>query len=67
VAAACDYLRAVEDRREAMGVCAFALPGAMRGGGRVGERKNVRRHLKRGNARKNFQPLLGEKSNLVGA
>src|SRR4029077_9770311 len=38
-----DYLRAVEDRREAMGVCASALPGAMRGGERVGERKNVPR------------------------
>jgi hypothetical protein len=26
-----------------MGVCAFAFPGAMRGGERVGERKNVPR------------------------
>ena len=34
-------LRAVEDRRQAMGVRTFALPGATRRGESVGERKNV--------------------------
>ena len=34
-------LRAIEDRRQAMGMRSFALPGAARGGESIGERKNV--------------------------